>query len=386
MRIKIIGRGSISAIRNEENETEWQGYEAGKTGLSTDYFPDYPCGILPPWKVSNLSEFMMGYERFDDHDYACRMGIFAAKDAVRQADWHDKSFDIICGCSRGPTEIWERSYREAYVEKTGLRPQTSPLTTLGSIGFALADFFGQTGLASGQSVTCSSGFHALVHAVALLRAGMAERVLAGGTESPLTSFTLDQLKVMRILAKDTENKYSCRPFSETVSGMAVGEGAALFSLTTEENVSADFELIGIGYANEIHPSLSGISRDGQALGQAMQKAMNEAGCTPDLIIPHAPGTRAGDQAELKAFQRIFSDQIPPVYSGKWATGHTFGASGPLGLDLALTILEEQKVPKLPYSLRPGLAEWQQENPLNTVMINATGFGGNAVSLMVRKVN
>jgi 3-oxoacyl-(acyl-carrier-protein) synthase len=313
------------------------------------------------------------------------MGIYAAKNAIVQARWREKNFDIICGCSRGPTETWEMAFRDKFIEKNGLRPQTSPLTTLGSLGFAIADFFGQTGLAASQSVTCSSGFHALIHAIALLRAGMSERVLVGGSQAPLTTFTIAQLKAMRILARKTDDQFPCRPLSNGPPGMSIGEGAALFCLSTEDDANSNYELIGIGYANEIHPSLSGISRDGQALGQAMQKALKEADCLPDLIIPHAPGTKAGDLAELKALQRVFGTDIPPIYSGKWATGHTFGASGPLGLDLALTILEEQKVPRLPYPLRPQLREWNTEEPLETIMVNSTGFGGNAVSLVVRRV-
>lgn len=385
MPIKIVGRGSISALNNDVDETDWSAYQLGKTGINEGGFGGIPCGHLPIDKVSDLTDCLMDYDRFDDHDLSCRLGIYAAKTAVQQANWRTKSFDIICGCSRGPTENWENAYREHFFEQGSLRPQTSPLTTLGSLGFALADFFGQTGLASGQSVTCSSGFHAIVHAVALLRAGMSERVLAGGAEAPLTTFTIEQLKAMRILTRQTTVPYPCRPFGEApVSGMAVGEGAALFCLTTEENADAAFELSGIGFANEIHPSLSGISRDGQAIGLAMQKALLEANCRPDLIIPHAPGTKAGEEAELKALQRVFGHDIPPVYSGKWATGHTFGASGPLGLDLALTLLEAQTVPPLPYPMRPELQEWKPRQPLQSILINATGFGGNAVSLVVKK--
>ncbi|MEM9835639.1 MAG: beta-ketoacyl synthase N-terminal-like domain-containing protein [Bacteroidota bacterium] len=384
MRIKIVGSGHISATNPEEGQPDWVAYQAGKTSVRFDPALEMMAASLPVWKVSEMQDFLLDYGRFDHHDYSCRMAIYAAKQAVIQANWRQANFDIICGCSRGPTELWER-YFTTFYEQDSLRPKTSPLTTLGSIGFALADFFGQTGLNTGQSVTCSSGLHAMVHAVALLRAGMSERVLVGGTEAPLTRFTASQMKAMRVVATSSKaTTYPCQPLGPTPTGMVVGEGAALFCLSSEQGVDSDIELVGIGYAQEVHPSLSGISRRGEAIRTAMQMAIEAAGGRPDLIIPHAPGTKAGDRAEIAALQDVFGPgSIPPIYSGKWATGHTFGASGPLALSLALDILQRGQVPTLPYELSPEVRKWTENDALKTVMVNATGFGGNAVSVMVR---
>ena len=100
--------------------------------------------------------------------------------------------------------------------------------------------------------------------------------------------------------------------------------------------------------------------------------------TPDLVVAHAPGTRRGDAAELAALQAVFAQGVPEVTSLKWATGHTFGASGPLALAGALQMMEHGTAVGLPYGKPAG-----GRRP-KAVLTNATGFGGNAVSVVVEQ--
>ncbi len=286
-------------------------------------------------------------------------------------------FAILVGCSRGPSGSWEEAHNR-FREAMPLRPQTSPLTTLGSIGFALAAAYRQRGWVSSQSVTCSSGLHALLQGVALLRAGMEERVLVGGAEAPITPFTIAQMAVLRLLAEGVQPQ----PMGPASRGMVLGEGAAFCCLTTQASEQPRPQLLGIGYAQEDPSSLSAISPDGQGLYSAMQMAVTAAQLMPDLIIPHAPGTKRGDQAEQAAIQRLFPTARPAIYTTKWLTGHTFGASGSLGLDAALRLLEGRPSPPMPYPLRSGWKAWDSATPPRTILVNATGFGGNAVSVVV----
>lgn len=354
MRITIAGYGQISAAGNSAAEAAAT-YAAGLANWEADAATGLPVYRARPSAETAIDAFV----RHRAADRATLLALHAATEAVAAAGWGGRSdYALLVGCSRGPTGSWEAAYDR---HRAGLPAEvrTSPQTTLGSLGFALADYLGLDGLADGLSVTCSSGFHALLHGVALLRAGMAERVLVGGTEAPLTPFTLRQLAALRIYAPlPLAGQAPCRPLEEPPPGLVVGEGAAFFALTTAG--VAGPRITGIGFGREGGRSLTGISAGGQALAAALGHA-DLAGRRPAVIMAHAPGTARGDAAERAAVAAVYGADAPPLTSFKWATGHTFGASGPLGLAAGLGLL---------------VAETE------SVVVNATGFGGNAVAVGV----
>jgi 3-oxoacyl-(acyl-carrier-protein) synthase len=99
----------------------------------------------------------------------------------------------------------------------------------------------------------------------------------------------------------------------------------------------------------------------------------------DVIVMHAPGTIKGDLSEYKAIQKVFCNKTPFLTTNKWKLGHTFGASGMLSLELALFMLQKQQAIAVPFS------ESQQEpKQLERILVNAVGFGGNAVSVLLTK--
>lgn len=362
MKINIQGFGTVSAAGNDP-AAAWSAYLVGKPTWSVDAktgLPVYRVKDLPV--IGELNEFISTNEP----DRASVLALHAAEQAVNQAGWKDKDFSIIVGCSRGPTVSWEESYDE-FLAHDQVKTLTSPRTTLGGIGFALSKYFGTSALASSLSVTCSSGMHAILHGVALLRAGMAKRVLVGGAEAPLTTFTLRQLEALRIYAGIPEaGIHACRPFAEPATGMVVGEGAGFLALSLGQlsGTSTDVPettLKALAFTQENAPTATGISTKGQGLQKTMNEVISDYG-QPGLIIAHAPGTKRGDAAEAAAIKAVFGDRSPPVTSYKWATGHTFGASGPLAITAALSAIEAGET--------------------QSALINATGFGGNVVSVLV----
>lgn len=369
MKVSLAGSGCVSAA-GMGKAVSFDNYREGKVNWSLDAVTG-----LPVYRVADLPvlDKIQQFTRGRQVDRATLLALHAAEEAVAEAKWPTSDFAIVVGCSRGPTHSWERTFTE--FTSSGSPPvRTSPDTTLGSIGFALADFFGSTSLADGMSVTCSSGFHALLHGIALLRSGMVERVLVGGTEAPLTPFTLRQMQALRVYATPTPGeRFACRPLVAISSGMVVGEGAAFVALQADDSVSTNL-IAGFGFARESIPSTTGISQGGDALVRAMLMACGEV--VPDLIIAHAPGTKRGDMAELSAIARAFPGREIPVTSLKYATGHTFGASGPLAAVAALSMLRERVV------FPPYLSKSGKSRP-ETVLINATGFGGNAISVLLR---
>ena len=113
----------------------------------------------------------------------------------------------------------------------------------------------------------------------------------------------------------------------------------------------------------------------------MKMALKNAGISKvDSIIMHAPGTLKGDQSEYKAIKKLFGDKIPHLISTKYATGHSFGASGALSMELAILMLQHQEIIEFPYNSMP----YGKPKKLKYIMVNATGFGGNAVSIILSK--
>ena len=99
----------------------------------------------------------------------------------------------------------------------------------------------------------------------------------------------------------------------------------------------------------------------------------------DTIVMHAPGTIKGDQSEVNAISKVFQNKIPFLTTNKWKLGHTFGASGMLSLELAILMLQHQKVINVPFSEKQIYPK-----SIKKVLINAVGFGGNAVSILLSK--
>ena len=99
----------------------------------------------------------------------------------------------------------------------------------------------------------------------------------------------------------------------------------------------------------------------------------------DVIVMHAPGTIKGDLTELRAIEKVFGANLPLLTTNKWKIGHTFGASGILSLELALLMMQHDTFIATPFSKNQN-----KTRPVKKVLINAVGFGGNAVSILIEK--
>ncbi|MGZ5283155.1 MAG: beta-ketoacyl synthase N-terminal-like domain-containing protein [Bacteroidia bacterium] len=297
---------------------------------------------------------------------------------------------INIGSSRGATETFEKHYDKFLKQKTlQTSVNTSPTTTLGNVSSWVMQDLQIQGFALSHSITCSTAIQAIANAVAWLKADMADIFIAGATEAPLTPFTIAQMRSLRVYSQDIDSAYPCRPLSnESKPGntMVLGEGAAIFVL---EKLSAEqirekkpLAIIdSVGWGSEAVEGFTSISDEGKCFAEAMKMAIENASNknSIDAILMHAPGTRKGDKAELNALAEVFSNKIPAVFSNKWHIGHTLGASAALNLYLALHIFQQQKFPAFPYDVTTVKSHPAK---LNSILINAAGFGGNAGSLVV----
>jgi 3-oxoacyl-(acyl-carrier-protein) synthase len=160
--------------------------------------------------------------------------------------------------------------------------------------------------------------------------------------------------------------------------MVLGEGAAMACLELGEKENALGYITGIGYAtDELEHNIS-ISNEAICFQKSMAMALKNMPLDEvDAIVMHAPGTIKGDTSEYKAIQKVFEKNLPMLTTNKWKIGHTFGASGILSMELALMMMQHNTFVGIPY-----VSETNPRKNIRNVLINAVGFGGNAVSVLV----
>ncbi|RYZ81517.1 MAG: beta-ketoacyl synthase, partial [Proteobacteria bacterium] len=167
-------------------------------------------------------------------------------------------------------------------------------------------------------------------------------------------------------------------FEKTKNSMILGEGAAVCCLERGIVPNAIAIISGIGYATEVLVHNTSISTEADCFQKSMKMALGDlAPSEIDAIVMHAPGTVKGDLTELRAIEKVFG-KPPLLTTNKWQTGHTFGASGILSVELAVLMLAQQEFVPVPFGQK------QDPKPLNRIMVNSVGFGGNAVSVVISK--
>lgn len=347
---------------------------------------DTPTGKLKPESealIHNLRKENPDYRRLDK---SVLLAIMAGRQALAESKWNNLSeVGINIGSSRGATQLFEK-YHQHFINspKERLLPIVSPTTTLGNIASYLAFDLGTKGATLSHSITCSTALHSILNACVWIKSGMAERFIAGGAEAPLTDFTISQMRALGIYSQD-KSEWPCSPMNKDkkANTMVLGEGSAIFCLEKDKGQKGIAKIVGLGYATERIEHPASLSSEAHCLQKSMQMALKDSQTDHiDAIVMHAPGTLQGDKSEWQAIKRIFGEKTPHLISTKHQSGHTFGASGGLSLDLAIEMLKRNTLFGFPY---PTQVEQLHKQPKN-ILVNAVGFGGNAVSIIVQKTD
>jgi 3-oxoacyl-[acyl-carrier-protein] synthase II len=378
--ISITAIASISPL-GTTLEKAWNGYLDSdhcfiqKTiGDSTDWIA--PLSEKVKAEVEALKRSDALYGNLDD---SVLYAIFASRLAFEKAGWQAADdFGINIGSSRGATSLFEKYHRE-FLNGGKASTLSSPTTTLGNISSWVAHDLGTQGPEISHSITCSTALHALLNGVAWLKSGMANKFLVGGSEAPLTPFTIAQMKAMRIYAKGNSS-YPCRAMDlkKPHNTMILGEGASMacLELGIKKNTLAVIE--GIGYATEPLTHNTSISTDAVCFQRSMKMALgNTDPDDVDVVVMHAPGTVKGDLSEKNALDKVFCNKLPFRTTNKWKVGHTFGASGMLSVEMAIVMLQHQNFIGTPFDNYTSAPKKIQK-----ILVNAVGFGGNAVSVLL----
>ena len=384
-KISITAFSSISPLGNNSEEV-WQKYLDNEHCFTKQFLDQQETSVAAlsaesKQIVTEIKESDPKYKFLDD---SVLFALTASRKAVQKAGWNsDDIFGINIGSSRGATDLFEKHYKE-YMDTGKAQTLASPTTTLGNISSWIAHDLQSVGPEISHSITCSTALHAVLNGVAWLKSGMADKFLVGGSEAPLTDFTIAQMRALKIYSRinQTEEAWPnlAFDFEKTQNTMILGEGGAVCCLEAGEAANAIAYITGVCYAKEILEHNISISAEADCFQKSMKMALkNENPEDIDVIVMHAPGTIKGDLTELRAIEKVFGSKLPLLTTNKWKIGHTFGASGILSLELALLMMEHNTFIGVPFS-----EPQKQTKPIQKVIINAVVIGGNEVSIQIEK--
>jgi 3-oxoacyl-[acyl-carrier-protein] synthase II len=253
----------------------------------------------------------------------------------------------------------------------------------------------------GVSTACATGAHAIGMALATLRQGWADIVLAGGAESTITPFVVDGYSCMGVLSQRNDHPAEAsRPFDADRDGFVIGEGAGILVLETMEHArkrgAEIFALLsGFGMSCDGY-SIAIPEPEGKSAAMAMEQAAKDARLNlEDIehINAHGTSTRVNDKAESNAIHRAFTAHTPKIHvsSNKSMIGHTLGAAGAIeAAATVLTLYHGIIPPTINYATRDRecdlniVANEAREVRVKAAMSNSFGFGGqNGVLIFTR---
>lgn len=267
-----------------------------------------------------------------------------------------------------------------------------------SVTMNLSTIFKLTGINFTVSAACASGSHAIGIAYQLIKSGLQDCIICGGTQeiNELAMGSFDGLGVFSV--NDAQPGTASRPFDKSRDGLVPSGGAA--SLIVESYESAKKrnapilgEIIGYGFSsNGDHISTPNV--DGPTL--AMKKAIDQAHIKPneiDYVNAHATSTPVGDSNEAKAIFTVFGENGPYVSSTKSMTGHECWMAGASEIVYSMLMMEHSFIaPNINLenpdedAAKLNLVRKTLDKKIDVFLSNSFGFGGTNSALLIKKVN
>ncbi len=394
-RVVVTGLGVVSAL-GTGREAHFAGLREGRQGIAPIERIDSSRLLI---KIAAEATGFEGTDYFDRseialYDRVTQMALWAADEAMAQSglevseDLALKSATIIA-TAMGGLHTQDENYYAVYHEmKNRVHPFIIPRLMANAPVSQVSMKHGLKGPAWSVATACSSSNHAIGQAFQLVRSGVCDAALTGGTESVLCFGGIKAWEGLRVMSKD-----GCRPFSKNRNGMVLGEGCAILVLEERERAVARgapilAEIAGSGQTADasdiVAPALEGAAR-------AIKGALVDAGMAADevdYINAHGTATAVNDRTEAAAIREALGAHAESVMvsSTKSMHGHAIGAAGALeaaAVILALTegvvaptINHEEVDPQIGLDVVPNEP---RQAPVRAALSNAFAFGGlNAV--------
>jgi minimal PKS ketosynthase (KS/KS alpha) len=377
---------------------------------------DFDCSRNAAWIAAQVPNFDVASWGFSPEDAAhldrsTQFALVAAKQAVKTAglDMQKINFyraGVCIGTAIGGVDSMERAFRQLCMKegeerkkpkRVRLNPdQADPRLwesySAHSVSHEVAKRNGFYGFCSTMSTGCTAGVDAIGLSAELIRDGIADVMITGGTDAPITPIVLSSFDNIHCLTRrNHEPTRASRPFDRDRDGFLLAEGCGVLVLESEEHARRrGAEILGyvLGFAslcNAYH--MTGLPADGLALGNTLEKALALSRINPeevDYINAHGSSTPQNDRNETAAFKMAFRDHARkvPISSTKSVLGHPLGAASALESIISLLSIKENVAPPTANYETPDpdcdldyVPNRARETKINVVECNASGFSG-----------
>ncbi|GMU55964.1 MAG: 3-oxoacyl-[acyl-carrier-protein] synthase 2 [Candidatus Xenobia bacterium] len=389
--------GVLSALGPTRREF-WQALGEGRDGIRKLVGPRLE-GLRVP-TGAQLLDYQPGdhfeQRQVDNLDPFAQYFVIAGREAVQDAGFiieRPERVAIVSGSAGGGQPTLDEQYHRLYGQDRKVHPFTIPKFMLNAGASSLAQELGVTGPSFAVSTACSSSNHALGQAFWMVRQGLVDAALAGGSEAPFCNGYLRAWDSIRAM-----DPVRCRPFSRNRQGMTLGEGGGVLLLEAESRALGRgariyAEIVGFGMSSDAHDLTRPLPEGAAA---AMRAALQDASMAPDevdYINAHGTGTPANDGNETRAIRAVFGSHADRllVSSTKSAHGHALGAAGALEAAASLFALQEGIVPATLGYQEPDpecdldyVHQGPRKADLRVAMSNTFAFGGLNAVLVFRR--
>jgi 3-oxoacyl-[acyl-carrier-protein] synthase II len=410
-RVVITGLGTVSPVGNNTPDF-WNAVRNGTSGVgpitrfdTADFVTKYAAEVKdfdPKERIDRRDARKM--DRFSQYS------VYAAREAFEQAGFLDKpdSYDserlgVVLGVGIGGFETIEEGIGSLISKgPSRVSPMTIP-KMISNIGPAhIAINLRAFGPVYTITTACASATDAIGNAMRHIREGLADIMIAGGAEAPITPLGIAGFNVIQALSSNftDDPTTASRPFDKERDGFVMGEGAGLLVLESLEHAQARSatilaEVIGNGFTNDAN-HLTAPHPEGIGAAKAMTMALRDAGLQPgdiDYINAHGTSTPINDPTETLAIHTAFGDAAAsiPVSSTKSVTGHCLGAAGAVEAIASIMAIHDNFIPPTMNFNEPGegcdldyVPNTGRTATVNTVMSNSLGFGGHNGVLIFRR--
>ena len=409
-RIVVTGIGASSPLGGTAPES-WSALLAGESGahtLDNDWAERYSLPVSFAAEAKVRPDTVLDRPVAKRLDPSSQFALVAAIEAWEDAGAPDVEPERLgVDFATGIGGLWTLLDGWDTLREKGPRrvlPMTVPMLMPNAAAGNLSLHFNARAYARTVASACASSTESIVNAIEHLRAGLADVVIAGGTESVIHPVTMAAFSSMQALSKRNDDPATAsRPTSIDRDGFVMGEGAAVMVLEEYEHAKARgariyAEFASIGMSADAH-HITAPEPEGAGASRAMREAVERAGLTDKDIIhinAHATSTPVGDVAEANAIRRAFGAAADDmcVSATKSMTGHLLGAAGALeGLLSVLSVHHrvapaainiDDFDPKIDLDVVRGEHRTLPDGDI-AALNNSFGFGGHNVALVIKSV-
>lgn len=403
-RIVVTGIGATSPLGGTAPES-WDALLAGTSGarsLEYDWVAEYDLPVTFAAEALVRPDTVLPRPQAKRLDPASQLALVAALEAWSDAGEPDVEPERLgVDFATGIGGVWTLLDAWDTLREKGPRrvmPMTVPMLMPNAAAGNLSLHFGARAYARTVASACASSTESIINAVEHLQRGLADVVIAGGTESAIHPITIASFASMQALSRRNDDPSTAsRPASVDRDGFVMGEGAAALILETEDHARARgakiyAAVVGGGVtADSYH--ITANDPEGHGASRAVEMALAQADASADDVThinAHATSTPVGDPNEYQALRRIFGTRVDdiPVSATKASTGHLLGGTGALEAMFTVLALRDRVAPptinlttqdpEVPFRLS-GQPTPLGEGPHRAIS-NSFGFGGhNAVA-------